>query len=238
MRVPVVIKGSRKHSTGIKPRGKRLLLHVTVTAFLLFIIAGTLLAAATVGDVDAHNGPGSIFKSISGVFDSKSSNSMLLAQQAATATAVTQDGYEPPRSQPKNGSTPSTPSYAGVTQGPTLGGSGNHFFQGQCTYWAAYRFHQLTGVWIPWTGDAWQWSGQAAAYNWHVSSSPTVGAIIVLQPGIQGAGGYGHVAIVEKINSDGTVYTSDYNWYAGGGGFGILSYWNFSPGGGVSFITL
>ena len=242
LRMPVVIKGSDKQSTGMlppQPKGRRLMLHVTVTALLLFIMAGSLMAVAAVGDVGAHTGTTTTSPSTNGMFSSNGDNSVSLAQQAATATAVTQDGYEPPRqtSQATNAPAPA-PTYAGVNPGPALGGSGNHFFQGQCTYWAAYRFHQLTNVWVPWLGDAWQWSGQAAANGWHVSSSPSVGAIIVLQPGVQGAGGYGHVAIVERINSNGSVYASNYNWYAGGGGFGILSYWTFSPGAGVSFVTL
>lgn len=243
LRMPVVIKGSGKQSTGMlppQPKGRRLMLHVTVTALLLFIMAGSLMAVAAVGDVGAHTGTAGTSPSTNGMYSSNGDNSALLAQQAATATAVTQDGYEPPRQTSKVNNAPasSAPTYPGVNPGPALGGSGNHFFQGQCTYWAAYRFHQLTNVWVPWLGDAWQWSGQAAASGWHVSSSPSVGAIIVLQPGVQGAGGYGHVAIVERINSDGSVYVSTYNWYAGGGGFGILSYWTFSPGSGVSFVTL
>ncbi|WP_201374957.1 CHAP domain-containing protein [Ktedonobacter robiniae] len=240
LRMPVVIKGSGKQSTGMlppQPKGRRLMLHVTVTALLLFIMAGSLMAVAAVGDVGAHTGTANSSPSTNGMYTSSGDNSALLAQQAATATAVTQDGYEPPQQTSKANNAPA-PTYPGVNPGPALGGSGNHFFQGQCTYWAAYRFHQLTNVWVPWLGDAWQWSGQATASGWHVSGKPSVGAIIVLQPGVQGAGGYGHVAIVERINSDGSVYASNYNWYAGGGGFGILSYWTFSPGSGVSFVTL
>ena len=53
--------------------------------------------------------------------------------------------------------------------------------------------------------------------------------------GVEGAGYFGHVAIVEKINADGSVYTSNYNWY-GNGGWDILSYVTFMPGPGVSFV--
>jgi surface antigen len=230
LRVPVVITGSGKPSTGIRPpKGRRMVVHIAVTALLIFIVAGTLLAVSAT-QAPAQIGPNGIAKSLSSLFDNKGDNSASLPAQAATATAVTQDGFDP-----------GNKTYAGVTNtGPTLGdAASNHFFQGQCTYWAAYRFHQLHGVWVPWYGNAWEWAGQASAYGWKVSSMPTVGAIIVLQPGVQGAGGYGHVAIVESINANGTVHTSNYNWYAAGGGFGILSYWDFSyPGSGVSFVTL
>ena len=61
-------------------------------------------------------------------------------------------------------------------------------------------------------------------------------SIIVLAPGVQGAGGFGHVAVVERINSDGSVYVSTWNWYAGGGGWARTSYWTFYPGPGVTFV--
>jgi len=51
---------------------------------------------------------------------------------------------------------------------------------------------------------------------------------------VEGASYFGHVAVVERINKDGSVYTSNYNWYANGG-WDILSYVTFYPGSGVSF---
>jgi len=98
------------------------------------------------------------------------------------------------------------------------------------------RYHQLTGYWVPWLGNAYQWSYGAAASGWVVSSTPRVPSIIVLQPGVQGAGGYGHVAVVERINSDGSVYTSNMNWYSNGG-WDIVSYVTFTRGPGVSFVS-
>lgn len=97
------------------------------------------------------------------------------------------------------------------------------------------RYHQLTGYWVPWLGNAYQWAYGAQVSGWVVSATPRVPSIIVLQPYVQGAGGYGHVAIVERINPDGSVYTSNYNWYANGG-WDTLSYWTFKPGPGVSFV--
>lgn len=233
-REPVVIKPA-----GIKggitrpPQGRRMVIQIAVASLLLVILAGTLLATIPLGFANGKTGLNTILSS-SGLYDTKNDNSTLLAQQAATATAVTQDGFDA-----------GNQAYVGVNGGPPLGGgggpggSGNRFFQGQCTYWAAYRFHQLHGIWVPWLGNAWEWLGQAQSYGWKVSAQPTVGAIVVLQPGVQGAGGYGHVAIVESINSNGTVHTSNYNWYMGGGGFGVLSYWDFSYPGypGIAFIT-
>jgi surface antigen len=152
------------------------------------------------------------------------SNANLIAQ-AATATAfVRQDGYD----------------VSGVNNGGSLyTGSGvtpDRFSFGQCTYWVDLRYHQLTGYWVNWIGNAYQWKdGALSAPGWIVSSTPHMPSIIVLQPGVQGAGGYGHVGVVERVNPDGSVYTSNMNWYANGG-WDRISYWTFTPGPGVSFV--
>jgi len=119
---------------------------------------------------------------------------------------------------------------------PAVRGRGNYFPYGQCTWWAAQRYYQLHRVFVPWTtqADAWQWASRAQNYHWHVSSHPTVGAIIDLQPWVQGAYGLGHVAVVEKVLRNGHVIASNMNWGA--------RYWQvvdvqFAPGPGVTFIT-
>lgn len=114
-------------------------------------------------------------------------------------------------------------------------GNGNLFPYGQCTYWADERYHRLAGVYVPWmtNSNAWQWTTRANEYGWNVSSRPIPGAIIVLQAWVQGAGGFGHVGIVEKVLSNGNVLTSNMNW---GGGV-VVTYIQFAPGPGVTFIT-
>jgi surface antigen len=110
-------------------------------------------------------------------------------------------------------------------------------FGNQCTYWASQRYHDKTGIWVPCTGNAYQWAGEARANGWLVSSTPPVGipSIICLAPYAQQAGSYGHVAVVEKINSDGSVYTSGYDWYPHEGD-SVVVYVTFTAGSGVSFI--
>ena len=81
--------------------------------------------------------------------------------------------------------------------------------------------------------NAWQWTMRANEYHWNVSSTPSIGSIINLQGGTQGAGGYGHVAVVEKILPNGHVMTSNMNW----GGGASVTYIEFAPGAGVTFIT-
>ena len=61
------------------------------------------------------------------------------------------------------------------------------------------RYEELTGHFVPWLGNADEWACQAAAYGWVTSTVPNPNgpSIIVLAPGVQGAGSYGHVAVVE-----------------------------------------
>ncbi len=230
LRQPVVIRSTGRKSPGTMrpPKGRRWVIQLAVMGLLILIAAATLitvLPVGTRGEIAFNH-----FEPVMNLAQSGSSNPHLLAQQAATVTAVTRDGYE--SGQPGQ-------TYAGLpTPPPSVAGVGTYdgFTYGQCTYWADLRYHQLTGFWVPWGGNAWEWANGASASGWIVSSTPHVPSIIVLQPGVQGAGGFGHVAVVESINADGTVHVSQWNWYAGGGGWAITSYWDFSPGPGVSFV--
>ncbi|ORX99904.1 hypothetical protein K493DRAFT_348200 [Basidiobolus meristosporus CBS 931.73] len=108
------------------------------------------------------------------------------------------------------------------------------FNNGQCTDWADARYAQLSGHHVAWSGDALTWTSSARnAAGWTVSSQPKVPSVIVIQPGNQGVGSDGHVAMVERIESDGEVYTSNYNY---NGGPYVKTYVTFKTGNGVSFI--
>lgn len=115
-------------------------------------------------------------------------------------------------------------------------GAYNWFPYPSCTWWADQRYYQLHGTFVPWRtqADAWQWTARAYQYGWHVSNRPSVGAIVDLQPWVQGAYGLGHVAIVEQVLSNGSVIASNSNW---GGNPYAITYVHFSPGPGVTFIT-
>jgi surface antigen len=115
--------------------------------------------------------------------------------------------------------------------------SGNNPFPyGQCTWWADQRYHQLHGVFVPWrnNANAWQWTTRASDFGWSISAVPQVGDIMVLQPGVQGAFAFGHVAVVEKVLSGGRIMASSMNWGAYGGG---VSDSLFYAGSGVTFIS-
>lgn len=131
--------------------------------------------------------------------------------------------------------------FSGTTTGSGIGtvqgGPSNTYPRGQCTWWADERFHQIFGYYVPWGANAKDWPAAARRYSgWNVSNLASPGAIIVLQPNVQGSDReLGHVGIVEKINNDGSLTTSNQNW--AGITYPRTALVIFQPGAGVSFIT-
>ena len=81
--------------------------------------------------------------------------------------------------------------------------------RGQCTDWALYRRPDLAGVV---NGNAQAWTAEASAAGRTVSKTPSPGALMVLQPGVMGAGvPTGHVAYVESVSA-GSFVISEQNW--------------------------
>jgi len=116
------------------------------------------------------------------------------------------------------------------------GSVGNVFPYGQCTWWANQRYHQLYGIFVPWrtNANAFQWVARAVDFGWHVSGTPSIGSIIVLQPYVDGAYGFGHVGVVEQILTNGRVIASSMNW---GNHPGTVTLATYVLGSGVSFIS-
>lgn len=104
---------------------------------------------------------------------------------------------------------------------------------GQCTWWAQYKRQDenLTHM-----GNAQYWASGAAARGYHVGTVPRAGATVVFQPGVQGAGGAGHVAHVEAVYPGGWFLISEMNFYWNGGGWGRVDYRYAHSGSGVQFI--
>lgn len=92
--------------------------------------------------------------------------------------------------------------------GPIYGYNGYDF--GECTWYVATQI-PVPANW----GNAATWAYYAALSGWHVSSTPTVGAIAQTP---YAAGGLGHVGIVVAING-GQVEIRDMNNYGDGGGW-------------------
>jgi surface antigen len=91
--------------------------------------------------------------------------------------------------------------------------AGNHFYQGYCTWFAAEQAFRTWGVWVPWLGDAGEWTAGARRSGWSVSTQPEADTILVMPPYVQGSGSYGHVGWVIAVDADdGAVTVRSMNW--------------------------
>ena len=79
----------------------------------------------------------------------------------------------------------------------------------QCTWWAAMRRNQIGKPVDAHMGNGAQWNDTAARFGYKVSKSPKPGDVMCFEAGVLGADGYyGHVAVVEQVNSDGSILIS------------------------------
>ena len=117
----------------------------------------------------------------------------------------------------------------------TAVGNGNPFPYPACTWWADQRYYQIHGTYVPWRTDAmaWQWTARAYQFGWQVSTGASVGSIVDMQPWVQGAYGAGHVAVVERILSNGSVIASSMSW--GANPYAVVDI-QVHPGPGITFI--
>lgn len=92
------------------------------------------------------------------------------------------------------------------------------FITGQCTSYAAWYWNaKLNKPWDntrPGSGSAYNWPSLAKDQGYTVSNSPTVGAIVSWAGPLFAGDVWGHVAIVEGINNDGTIDITEMNWIA------------------------
>lgn len=104
---------------------------------------------------------------------------------------------------------PIAPVYvAPAYSGPTAAVYGfNGYYYGFCTWYVANRRAEL-GRPVPSNlGDAWTWDDIAGRVGMSVNHNPAVGAAIVTSSNRNP----GHVAIVEIVNEDGSVWISEMN---------------------------
>ncbi|MDO4913034.1 MAG: CHAP domain-containing protein [Bifidobacteriaceae bacterium] len=106
----------------------------------------------------------------------------------------------------------------GHNTGNTIGGAA--YPARQCTLWAYIRRSQLSLPVGSYMGNGADWANTGRRLGYLVNRTPHVGAAVVFARG-QSVGGhwtadrtYGHVAIVERINADGSILISE-----GGTGF-------------------
>jgi hypothetical protein len=116
---------------------------------------------------------------------------------------------------------------------PEPAGDAYWWAYGQCTWWAQ---HERQDENLKRMGNAQYWAGSASARGYTVGSAPRAGATVVFQPGVEGAGGAGHVAHVVAVYPGGWFLVSEMNFYWNGGGWGRIDYRFAHSGWGVSFI--
>lgn len=111
------------------------------------------------------------------------------------------------------------------------------FLTRECTSYAAWYLNVVQGTRFintrPGSGSAYNWPNLARDQGLTVSSSPKVGAVISWEAGSL-TSGWGHVAVVEAVNGDGTIDVSEFNWIR----YSYSYRKNVSPGdyGGYSYI--
>lgn len=92
---------------------------------------------------------------------------------------------------------------------------------GQCTWYVYNRMKQFGSSISGDLGDAHNWNNRAEYRDYQVSHMPKRHTAVVFEAGQFGADQqYGHVAFVEKVNSDGSIVISESNVK----GLGIISY--------------
>lgn len=122
---------------------------------------------------------------------------------------------------------------SGVVDGPSMNWTVDHgFYWGQCTWYVNLYF----GYRVPCTwGNACTWGSAARADGRYVSIIPRARTIACYQSGCDGASCFGHVAVVERVNEDGTYDISESN----AKGLGVISYRHrLRPKPGVQFIYM
>jgi surface antigen len=114
-------------------------------------------------------------------------------------------------------STRDTTAYTGgVNYATARASAGNAYAIGNCTWYAYERRAQLGRPIGSFWGNASTWAMNAQAAGFAVDKTPEPGA--VMQNG-GGYAGYGHVAIVETVHSDGSITVSEMNY----AGFNVVS---------------
>jgi len=143
------------------------------------------------------------------------------AQAAADAAAQAQNNSN----QGGTISTPTPPTSSSNIPKPSPGGTSasNPYPAGQCTAFVWQYFHDNYGKTIQ------TYMGNAGDWVVYANSGAAAGTIAVFPPGVQGAGGVGHVAVVTSVSgSTMTVIEGNFN-----GGWGTTRVCSTA---GVSFI--
>ncbi|PLS31304.1 amidase [Bifidobacterium margollesii] len=155
-------------------------------------------AGGSQGSTRPSGGSGTSSSGSSGSSGSSSSGSSGSVNSGATASGM---NYSVP------GNCPQGSSYC---YGHSTGNVGNAYPWSQCTWWAYIRRGQLGLPVGSYLGNGQDWGNSAIRLGYLVNNTPHVGAVMVFRAGQDGHSPiYGHVAIVERINSDGSILVSE-----------------------------
>lgn len=86
-------------------------------------------------------------------------------------------------------------------------GYSNPYYWGSCAYYAYQRRAQLGRPVGKYWGNAKNWAYNARRAGYTVRKAPRKGSVLVSQTGY-----YGHVAVVERIYSNGSILVSEMNY--------------------------
>lgn len=141
---------------------------------------------------------------------------------STTATSTASSATSTPTSTTQTSSYTYTAGGGFPAVDPSFRASLNGGYFGQCTYYVFNRMAQVgTPIGHSMMGNANEWSSYARSYGYSVSRTPSAGTAMVFQSGIGGSHPtYGHVAFVESVNADGSVYISEMNFV----GLNVISY--------------
>jgi surface antigen len=151
-------------------------------------------------------------------------------RSAPTASSPAGGTSKPPSGTP--GAWTPVPGHPSYSMSDFAGDPWSQYF-GVCTWYAWYR-HQNEPLMR--LGNAAQWPSTAPSHGLRVGSTPAVGATVVFQPGVEGAGGGGHAAHVEAVLGGGWFIISEMNFYWNNGGWGRVDWRYAYVAPGVSFI--
>ncbi|WP_147161019.1 CHAP domain-containing protein, partial [Weissella thailandensis] len=140
---------------------------------------------------------------------SAAASSAAQASQAAASSAAAQSAAQASQAtaQPQKLAATASTANKSVVSADT---AGNTYPSGQCTWFVKGDLSWVGNHW----GNASAWGASATAAGHTVNSSASVGAVALFAPGVGGASSYGHVAVVDSVNPDGTITISEAN-YAG-----------------------
>lgn len=116
--------------------------------------------------------------------------------------------------------------------------AGNRYAFGNCTWYVYNRRAELGKPVGSFWGNAATWGAYARAAGYNVDGTPSAGAVM---QSAGGYGGFGHVAVVEKVDPNGRgVYISEMNAFRWGGGFDRIDHgwisWGEATSGVYSYI--